>query len=140
GTDTMAYTASALSFMLEDLGKTVILTGSQIPLSEFRTDALGNFTGALTIAGHYVIPEVTLFFNNRLFRGNRASKIRADGFDAFESLHMVPLVDMNIDVKINWPEIYRPAALAPFKVSKALSSQLTTIKLFPGISTSILES
>lgn len=70
GTDTMAYTASALSFMLEDLGKTVILTGSQIPLGELRNDAIDNLLGALTIAGHFVIPEVGLFFGNRLFRGN----------------------------------------------------------------------
>ena len=81
GTDTMAYTASALSFMLEGLGKTVVLTGSQIPLSRVRNDAVENLLGALMIAGHYTIPEVAVFFNGRLFRGNRCTKTDASGLD-----------------------------------------------------------
>ncbi|MGK0269268.1 MAG: L-asparaginase, partial [Paraglaciecola sp.] len=85
GTDTMAYTASALSFMLEDLGKPVIVTGSQIPLAQLRSDGQVNLLNALYIAANYPIAEVTLFFNNQLFRGNRSRKLDADGFNAFDS-------------------------------------------------------
>ncbi len=86
GTDTMAFTASALSFMLEHLGKPVIVTGSQIPLAELRSDGQINLLNALYVAANYPINEVTLFFNNRLYRGNRTTKAHADGFDAFASL------------------------------------------------------
>ncbi len=85
GTDTMAYTASALSFMLEGLSKPVILTGSQIPLCEIRNDARDNLITALIIAGYYHVPEVCLFFGNELYRGNRATKISADDLIAFDS-------------------------------------------------------
>ncbi|CAG8734158.1 3973_t:CDS:2, partial [Dentiscutata heterogama] len=98
GTDTMAYTASALSFLLENLGKTVILTGSQVPISEVRNDAVENLLGALTIAGHYVIPEVCLFFNNKLFRGNRAVKMNAVEFNAFDSPNLSPLATVGINI------------------------------------------
>ena len=80
GTDTMAYTASALSFMLQDLSKPVIVTGSQIPLSALRSDGQINLLNALYIAANYPINEVSLFFNNTLFRGNRATKADANGF------------------------------------------------------------
>ena len=83
GTDTMAFTASALSFMLENLGKPVIVTGSQIPLAELRSDGQINLLNALYVAANYPINEVSLFFNNRLYRGNRTTKAHADGFDAF---------------------------------------------------------
>lgn len=85
GTDTMAFTASALSFMLEHLGKPVIVTGSQIPLAELRSDGQINLLNALYVAANYPINEVALFFNNRLYRGNRTTKAHADGFDAFAS-------------------------------------------------------
>lgn len=74
GTDTLAYTASSLSFMLENLNKPVILTGSQIPILELKNDAVDNFLGSLLIAGQYQIPEVMIFFGNRLLRGNRSTK------------------------------------------------------------------
>jgi lysophospholipase len=74
GTDTLAYTASALSFMLENLTKTVIITGSQIPLMELKNDAVDNLLGALLVAGHFVVPEVSIFFANKLLRGNRSTK------------------------------------------------------------------
>jgi lysophospholipase len=99
GTDTMAYTASALSFMMENLSKTVIVTGSQIPISVEPNDAVDNLSGALTIAGHYEIPEVLLFFNNKLFRGNRCTKDDATGLDAFKSPNFAPLVRMGINIK-----------------------------------------
>ena len=86
GTDTMAYTSSALSFMFENLEKPVIVTGSQIPLSQLRSDGQVNLLNALYIAANYPIKEVGLFFNNKLFRGNRSIKAYADGFDAFDSL------------------------------------------------------
>ena len=91
GTDTMAYTASALSFMLENLTKPVILTGSQLPIGELRTDGKENMMTAIEIAsmkndeGHPVVPEVCIFFNGKLIRGNRAIKVNAEGFHAFES-------------------------------------------------------
>ncbi|OCB84129.1 asparaginase-domain-containing protein [Sanghuangporus baumii] len=96
GTDTMAYTSSALSFMLEDLGKTVILTGAQIPLSQLRNDAVDNLLGALSIAGQYIIPECCLFFNQCLYRGNRVSKVSSYDFDAFDSPNFLPLVNADI--------------------------------------------
>jgi L-asparaginase len=85
GTDTMAFTASALSFMLENLSKPVIVTGSQIPLAELRSDGQINLLNSLYVAANYPINEVSLFFNNRLYRGNRTTKAHADGFDAFAS-------------------------------------------------------
>lgn len=98
GTDTMAYTVSAVSFLLEHLGKTVIFTGSQIPFSEIRNDARDNFLGALTLAGHYIIPEVSLFFGNRLYRGNRVSKINAVDFGAFDSPNLKPLARLGVNI------------------------------------------
>lgn len=103
GTDTMAYTSSALSFMLQNLGRAVVVTGSQVPLAQLRTDAIENFIGALIIAGRWgsTITEVGLFFNNTLFRGNRATKVNASGFTAFDSPNLPPLakIGVNIDSK-----------------------------------------
>ena len=101
GTDTMAYTASALSFMLEDLGKPVIVTGSQIPLAQLRSDGQINLLNALYIAANYPIAEVTLFFNNQLFRGNRSRKLDADGFNAFDSPNFPPLLKAGINIEVN---------------------------------------
>lgn len=98
GTDTLAYTASALSFMLENLGKTVIVTGSQIPIFEARSDGRDNFIGALVVAGSYLIPEVCVYFNNKLIRGNRTSKRSNGSLDAFDSPNMTPLATFGIDV------------------------------------------
>ncbi|KAJ3394202.1 hypothetical protein HDU84_009522 [Entophlyctis sp. JEL0112] len=133
GTDTMAYTASALSFMLEDLGKSVILTGSQVPLSEVRNDAVENLLGALTIAGHFVIPEVSLFFAQKLFRGNRSSKVDAYAFAAFDSPNMRPLVEVSINIDVSWPDILKPTTIAKFKAEKRLNPSVATLRLFPGI-------
>ncbi|CAG8518882.1 9763_t:CDS:10 [Dentiscutata erythropus] len=136
GTDTMAYTASALSFLLENLGKTVILTGSQVPISEVRNDAVENLLGALTIAGHYVIPEVCLFFNNKLFRGNRAVKMNAVEFNAFDSPNLSPLATVGINIHVNWGEIVRPSAISKFLVHKNLNRNVSNLRLFPGITES----
>ena len=132
GTDTMAYTASALSFMLENLGKTVILTGSQIPLVELRNDAIDNLLGALLIAGHFVIPEVCLFFNNKLFRGNRTRKTNASGLKAFSSPNFPPLATVGVDIQVNWA-LVRPPPDEPFHVSKTPCDGVGTLRLFPGI-------
>jgi 60kDa lysophospholipase len=98
GTDTLAYTASALSFMLENLGKTVIVTGSQIPIFEARSDGRDNFLGALIVAGLYSIPEVCVFFNNKLYRGNRTTKRSNGSLDAFYSPNLSHLASFGIDV------------------------------------------
>ncbi|ORX45211.1 asparaginase-domain-containing protein [Piromyces finnis] len=140
GTDTMAYSASALSFMLENLGKTVILTGSQVPLSEVRNDAVDNLLGALTIASHYIIPEVTLFFNQKLFRGNRTKKVDATNFNAFDSPNMKPLVKLSININVSWKDILRPTEIAKFHVHKNLNHNIALLQLFPGISYMTLKS
>ncbi|KAI9179283.1 hypothetical protein H9P43_005946 [Blastocladiella emersonii ATCC 22665] len=138
GTDTMAYTASALSFMLENLGKTVIITGSQVPLAEVRNDAIENLLGALTIAGHFVIPEVTLYFSNKLYRGNRTSKVDAVDFAAFDSPNLAPLVTVGINIDVHWRDVWRPRELARFRAHKTLDPNVATLRIFPGITLSTI--
>ncbi|GAA5948769.1 hypothetical protein JCM21900_005290 [Sporobolomyces salmonicolor] len=132
GTDTMAYSASALSFLLEDLGKTVIITGSQIPLCELFTDAIDNLLASLIIAGHYTLPEVGLFFANHLYRGNRSTKSSSEEFQAFSSPNAPPLATVGIDIDVTWAQVLRPGP-RPFRAHKALSAQVTTLRIFPGI-------
>lgn len=108
GTDTMNYTASVLSFMMENLNKPIIVTGSQIPLINMRNDAQKNLVDALTIAGTYHIPEVTLMFDSKLFRGNRTIKCDNLGLDAFESPNLRPLVQIGINIKVNWDLVLPP--------------------------------
>jgi len=107
GTDTMAFTASALSFMLENLGKPVIITGSQIPCFETRSDGRDNFVGALILAGNYHIPEVCVYFRHQLMRGNRTIKVSASNLDAFQSPNMRPLVEVGIDISVDYRAINR---------------------------------
>lgn len=133
GTDTMAYTASALSFMLEDLGKTVILTGAQIPLSQLRNDAADNFLGALVIAGQYIIPECALYFGHTLYRGSRVSKVSSYELNAYDSPNFPPLVDVGIDIMVNWMNVIRQTSLNRFKAHKKMDSNVATLRLFPGI-------
>ena len=133
GTDTMSYTASALSFLLENLGKPVIITGSQIPLSELRNDASDNLLGALTIAGHYVIPEVSLYFNNKLFRGNRTTKQKAMDFDAFDTPNIKPLARVGVNIEVDWSEVLKPTELTAFRAHRTLDPNVVTLRLFPGI-------
>ncbi|SCV67846.1 BQ2448_5457 [Microbotryum intermedium] len=132
GTDTMSYSASALSFLLEDLGKTVILTGAQIPLSELFTDAIDNLLGSLIIAGHYRIPEVCVFFDNYLLRGNRSVKASSEEFGAFESANLAPLASVGTGIDVVWNEVLRPG-LRPFRAHKSLSADVATLRVFPGI-------
>jgi lysophospholipase len=93
---------------------------------------------ALEIAAHFVIPEVGLFFDNKLFRGNRTSKVNAIELDAFESPNLNPLIKMGIKIEVSWVDIWRPTEIAPFNVQKVLNSAVTTLRLFPGISESTL--
>ncbi|RDX50050.1 L-asparaginase [Lentinus brumalis] len=133
GTDTMSYTSSALSFMLEDLGKTVVVTGAQIPLSQLRNDAEENLLGALVIAGHYIIPECCLYFNHTLFRGNRVSKMSSYDLNAFNSPNFPPLVNVGIDIIVNWQDVIRQTSLRRFRSHKLMSPHVATLRLFPGI-------
>ncbi|KAF9227810.1 asparaginase-domain-containing protein [Gyrodon lividus] len=133
GTDTMSYSSSALSFLLEDLGKTVILTGAQIPLSQLRNDAVDNLLGALSIAGNYIIPECNLYFNHTLYRGNRVSKISSYDLNAFHSPNFPPLVNVGIDIVVNWNDVLRQTNLRRFKAHKEMSPHVATLRLFPGM-------
>jgi L-asparaginase type I len=133
GTDTMAYTASALSFMMEHLGKSVVITGSQIPLFESRSDGRDNFLGALILAGSYVIPEVTVYFGHRLFRGNRITKISSDSLNAFDSPNMSPLATMGIKIQVDYNSIFRPRQISPFKIYTNLNRNVGLLRLFPSI-------
>ena len=140
GTDTMAYTASALSFLLEDLGKPVILTGSQIPLCEVRNDARENLITSLMIAANYDVPEVSLCFGGFLLRGNRARKITANGFDAFQSPNYLPLgmIGTNISIRSNR---VRPAAASDsckLGIEEDQCPQVAAFRLFPGIDYQIM--
>ena len=133
GTDTMPYTASALSFMLENLGKTVIVTGSQIPVFESRSDGRDNIVGALIIAGNFTIPEVTVYFKHRLYRGNRIVKRSTDALHAFESPRMLPLADVGVNIDLNWKAILNPSSNGKFHVHSILNPNVNILRLFPNI-------
>jgi L-asparaginase len=138
GTDTMAYTASALSFMLEDLGKPVIVTGSQIPLAQLRSDGQVNLLNALYIAANYPIAEVSLFFNNQLFRGNRSRKLDADGFNAFGSPNFPALLKAGINIEVN-KNILGIDSSKNLHVSHIKSQPIGVVTLYPGISTDVIK-
>lgn len=133
GTDTMAYTSSALSFMFENLSKPVIVTGSQIPFSQLRSDGQVNLLNALYIAANYPINEVGLFFNNRLFRGNRAIKAYADGFNAFDSPNMPPLLEAGINIKVVAGSIASGSA-DTVNMTRITPQPIGVVHLYPGIS------
>lgn len=137
GTDTMSYTASALSFMLEDLTKPVIITGSQIPLAELRSDGQQNLLNALFIAANYPVHEVTLFFNNQLFRGNRSTKVHADGFHAFDSPDFPSL--LNVGIHIEW-NAAKPAinTSKPLVMHSIQQQPVGVVTLYPGISVDVI--
>jgi L-asparaginase len=134
GTDTMAYTASALAFLLEGLDKPVVLTGSQIPLCEVRSDAVENLITALLIAGSYPVPEVCLYFGGRLLRGCRATKVSASGLSAFDSPNYPLLGTAGIDLQMNWGAILPPPPGPSSLMIENTSAPLVgVLKLFPGI-------
>lgn len=136
GTDTMAYTAAALAFMLRGLARPVVLTGSQIPLCELRSDARENLITALLIAANQAIPEVCLAFGSRLLRGCRATKVNASGLAAFDSPNFPPLGQIGIDISIDRRLVLpAPAADTPLCVQPIDPGvRIGALRLFPGIS------
>ncbi|NOH70979.1 asparaginase [Vibrio pectenicida] len=138
GTDTMAYTASALSFMLENLAKPVIVTGSQIPLAELRSDGQSNLLNALHIAANYPINEVTLFFNNKLMRGNRSTKSHADGFNAFTSPNLPPLLEAGINIQVSNDIKIGKQPEGKFKIHDITPQPIGVITMYPGISHEVI--
>ncbi len=138
GSDTMSYSASALSFMLENLAKPVILTGSQLPIGDLRTDAKENLITAIQLAGlkqnnKMVITEVGLYFEYKLYRGNRSSKVNSEHFKAFDSPNYPPLVISGINLKVNYPLLKKSKVKKDLIVHKTLEDNILVLKLFPGI-------
>lgn len=146
GTDTMAYTASALSFMLENLGKPVILTGSQLPIGMLRTDGKENLITAIEIAaakhedGTPIVPEVCIYFKEKLMRGNRTTKINAEQFNAFRSFNYPDLATAGMQIKFNEAAIRKPDPTKPFKPHYLVDSNVVVLTLFPGIQRSLVHS
>ncbi len=161
GTDTMSYTASALSFMLENLAKPVVFTGSQIPIGVLRTDGRENLITAIEIAGARdgggpVVPEVSLYFQNRLFRANRTTKRSAEALSAFRSYNYPPLAEVGVSIAYNRAAIRRSGdgtfceecgadaelsdGAAPLRIATRLEEGIAVVKLFPGMSECVLRS
>ena len=146
GTDTMAYTACALSFMLENLSKPVILTGSQLPIGMLRTDGKENLITAIEIAaarrpdGTPMVPEVCIFFENELMRGNRTTKINAENFNAFRSFNYPPLAKAGIHIRYEERLIRRPDPSCPMKPHYLFDTNVVVLTLFPGIRESLVSS
>ena len=145
GTDTMAYTASALSFMLENLEKPVILTGSQLPIGTIRTDGVENMVSAIEIAaaqhrGHPYVPEVCIFFGNKLLRGNRTTKDSAELFKAFRSGNYPLLAEAGIHIKFNLNNIHHPKEWGqPLNLHTNVDTNVTVLKIFPGINLQLMQ-
>lgn len=133
GTDTMAYTASALSFMLRGLSKPVILTGAQIPLTELRNDALDNLITALIIAGFHPVPEVCVYFSGRLLRGNRTRKVKATGLDAFDSPNFPWLGQVGIHFELH-THLIRNAGNPDFSAPETDPDAVVMLPIYPGLS------
>ncbi|MDP2561536.1 asparaginase [Psychrobium sp. 1_MG-2023] len=142
GTDTMAYTASALSFMLQGLNKPVIVTGSQIPFAQMRSDGQSNLQNALFLAAFYPINEVSLFFNNKLLRGNRSTKAYADGFNAFESPNLPELINVGINIELVDGVLTSPKVDAQkthtFSIDSITEQPVGVIMLYPGIDATVV--
>jgi len=144
GTDTMAYSASALSFMLENLKKPVIFTGSQLPIGVLRTDGKENLITAIEIAasqdyGRPSVPEVCIYFDNKLMRGNRTTKISAEHFDAFDSPNYPPLAEAGLHIKFNTKFINTPDPQRDMIVHKSFNNNIAVLKLFPGLNSNFVK-
>ena len=147
GTDTMSYTASAISFLLENLSKPVVFTGSQIPIGVLRTDGRENLITAIEIAGARIdgrpeVPEVSLYFQNRLFRANRTTKGSAEALNAFRSYNYPPLAEVGVNITYNYAAILHPdpADSSPeLRIATSLNDGVVIVKLFPGIDARILQ-
>lgn len=145
GSDTMSYTASALSFMLENLGKPVIFTGSQLPIGDLRTDAKENLITSIQIAAlrkknKPVVQEVGLYFEYKLYRGNRTTKINAEHFQAFASLNYPELIESGVFLKVSEEYLLRNKGRKKFTVHKEMDQNVAILKLFPGIGPLVLQS
>ena len=144
GTDTMAFTASALSFMLENLRKPVIITGSQLPIGEVRTDGEENLITALQVAAAIddcdepMVQEVAILFNDSLCRGNRSTKMSADDFDAFKSYNYPILARIGLNITFNTERLLRPCTEEPLRVRTNMDPNVMPIDIYPGISEAIL--
>lgn len=136
GTDTMAYTSSALSFLLPGFGKPVVVTGSQIPIMRARSDGRQNLIGALQVAARCDVPEVSLLFGEVLLRGNRATKIDATGLDAFDSPSCPPLARIGVDIEVNTAVVRAPQGEPG--LAEGPLGHVAAVQLFPGFSASIL--
>ena len=145
GTDTMAYTASALSFMLENLGKPVIITGSQLPIGQLRTDGKENLLTSIEIAaardqmGRPMVPELCIFFESRLMRGNRTTKINSEGFNAFRSFNLPSLAHAGIHIKYESHLIRHPQPDATFHPHFLLDNNVMILTIFPGIRKEVVD-
>ncbi|MBR2961666.1 MAG: type I asparaginase [Alistipes sp.] len=146
GTDTMSYTASALSFMLENLTKPIVFTGSQIPMGILRTDGRENLITAIEIAalrrfGRAVVPEVSLYFQNKLFRANRTTKLSADALNAFDSPNYPPLAEVGVNIVFKENYIRQPRVWGGnLSISNSFVTDVVVLKLFPGIAEQTLRS
>jgi L-asparaginase len=143
GSDTMSYTASALSFMMENLAKPIIFTGSQLPIGDLRTDAKENLITAIQIAslrenGQTVVKEVCLYFEYKLYRANRTTKINAEHFNAFTSPNYPFLIESGVHLKVNTELFLTTNANQPLQVHKSLDTNIIILKLFPGISEQVV--
>ena len=145
GTDTMAYTASALSYMLENLDKPVIMTGSQLPIGILRTDGKENLITAIQIAAaksdaKAIVPEVCIYFSSQLFRGNRTTKEDSQQFSAFASHHYPPLATAGVDIWYNYEKILYPSDQGELKINTSLDDNVIILRLFPGLNSHYFES
>lgn len=145
GTDTMAFTASALSFLLEGLGKPVIITGSQLPIGQLRTDGKENLLTAIEIAaarhadGRAMVPEVCIFFESQLMRGNRTTKINTEGFNAFRSYNCPALAEAGIHIRFQEQLIRQPAPSRRFTPHYLVDTNIVILTLFPGIRPEVVD-
>ncbi len=143
GSDTMSYTASALSFMFENLSKPVIFTGSQLPIGDLRTDAKENLITSIQIAGLQkngkpVIAEVGLYFEYKLYRANRTTKINAEHFQAFASLNYPPLAESGVHLSINTKSLWKQSRKQPLKLHSRFNTDVVILKMFPGITQEVV--
>lgn len=144
GTDTMAYTASALSFMFENLDKPVVMTGSQLPIGILRTDGKENLITSIEIAaakknGMAIVPEVCVYFDNKLFRGNRSTKRHADHFSAFDSVNYPLLAKAGVEIKYFQENIYYAANKGILNVNTKFDERVMIVKIFPGMHKAVFE-
>ncbi|MBI6116309.1 asparaginase [Salegentibacter maritimus] len=144
GSDTMSYTASALSFMFENLTKPIIFTGSQLPIGDLRTDAKENLITSIQIAGLQkngkpVISEVGLYFEYKLYRANRTTKINAEHFQAFASLNYEPLAESGVYLSVNYNALWRPNRRQKTKLHTNFNNEVLVLKMFPGVNAATVD-